>query len=241
MLCQLNISDKFRSLNFDERRKKISFIIYHYTETDNLDEAIKLLTCKKRRVSCHFVIDTNGDVYNLVDVNKRAWHAGESIWKRSNDINSRSIGIEIVYPGEKTKSKYSDSQILSIVKLTNILKKKFKISNKNILGHSDIAPNRKIDPGVFFPWKKLSKESIGTWVDHISDNEKLNQKEYQSFLKNLKRIGYSQVELNQRKFMGINKRIIENFHRHHLPELLQDTPNKSSLTKSIALVNLNSN
>ena len=70
MLCQLNISDKFRSLNFDERRKKISFIIYHYTETDNLEEAIKLLTSKKRRVSCHFVIDTNGDVYNLVDVNK---------------------------------------------------------------------------------------------------------------------------------------------------------------------------
>ena len=121
MLCQLNISDKFRSLNFDERRK-ISFIIYHYTETDNLDEAIKLLTCKKRRVSCHFVIDTNGDV-NLVDVNKRAWHAGESIWKRSNDINSRSIGIEIVVSWRKTKSKYSDSQILSIVKLTNILKK----------------------------------------------------------------------------------------------------------------------
>ena len=106
MLCQLNISHRYKSSNFDSRKKKISFLIFHYTETDNLAKAIKLLTNKKRRVSCHYLIDTNGTIYNLVDEKKRAWHAGESMWKRSKDINSRSIGIEIVYPGEVLGKKY---------------------------------------------------------------------------------------------------------------------------------------
>ena len=100
MLCQLNISNRFKSENFDIRKKKVSFIIFHYTETKNLEDAIKLLTNKKRKVSCHYVIDYNGSIYNLVDIKKRAWHAGESSWENLMDINSRSIGIEIVNPGE---------------------------------------------------------------------------------------------------------------------------------------------
>ena len=111
MLCQPNISHRYKSLNFDLRKKKISFLIFHYTETRDLAKAIKLLTDKKRRVSCHYIIDTNGKIYNLVDEKKRAWHAGESMWKKSKDINSRSIGIEIVYPGEISGKKYKKEQI----------------------------------------------------------------------------------------------------------------------------------
>ena len=82
MLCQLNISHRYKSLNFDIRKKKISFLIFHYTETKNLAKAIKLLTSEKRRVSCHYIVDINGKIYNLVDEKKRAWHAGESKWKK---------------------------------------------------------------------------------------------------------------------------------------------------------------
>ena len=98
MICQLNISDKFKSLNFDKRKKNISFIILHYTETKTLEEAISLLTDQERKVSCHFILDINGKIFNLVDLENRAWHAGESKWKNFKDLNSHSIGIEISNP-----------------------------------------------------------------------------------------------------------------------------------------------
>ena len=93
MLCQLNISNRFKSKNFDNRKKRVSFIIFHYTETKDLEEAVKLLTDKKRKVSSHYVIDYNGSIYNLVDIEKRAWHAGESCWKNLTDINWKSYGV----------------------------------------------------------------------------------------------------------------------------------------------------
>ena len=196
MLCQLNISHRYKSLNFDLRKKKISFLIFHYTETENLAKAIKLLTGKKRKVSCHYIIDKNGEIYNLVDEKKRAWHAGESMWKRSKDINSRSIGIEIVYPGEVLRKKYRKEQIESLIKLSLSLKKKYKICNQNILGHSDIAPYRKKDPGEKFPWRYLSKYKVGLW--HGLNEKKLSKMravkvdkyDENDFLKNLNKIGY---------------------------------------------------
>ncbi len=234
MLCQLNISHRYKSLNFDERKKKISFLIFHYTETNNLTKAIKLLTGKKRRVSCHYIIDTNGTIYNLVDEKKRAWHAGESMWKRSKDINSRSIGIEVVYPGEIIGKKYKKKQIESIIKLSLSLKKKYKILNQNILGHSDIAPGRKIDPGIYFPWKFLSKNSIGLWANNRPDNSKLDKENQKVFLKNLKKIGYPYLKINNNP--DFNRCIIKNFHRHHLPTMIKSEPNHTSLNKTIDLL-----
>ena len=94
---------KYYSPNFDLKTrssKSITLIVIHYTGMQSERESIKRLTNPKSKVSCHYLINTNGTIYNLVDEKKRAWHAGESMWKRSKDINSRSIGIEIVYPGE---------------------------------------------------------------------------------------------------------------------------------------------
>ena len=218
MICQLNISDKFRSLNFDKRKKKISFIILHYTETKTLEDAISLLTDQERKVSCHFILDINGKIFNLVDLENRAWHAGESKWKNFKDLNSHSIGIEIVYPGEKSDSKYAKEQIQSLIDLIIFLKKKYNIKNNRILGHSDIAPLRKIDPGKFFPWEELDKFSLGIWV---------------KFLINLKKIGYGYFsdKIN-------NKKVIDSFHRHHLPSLTGCPPTKSSLFKSQDILNL---
>ena len=235
MLCQLNISNRFKSENFDDRKKQISFIIFHYTETKNLEEAIKLLTNKKRKVSCHYVIDYNGSIYNLVDIKKRAWHAGESSWENLMDINSRSIGIEIVNPGEKKKIKYKVKQINSLIELTKLLKKKFKISNSRILGHSDIAPQRKIDPGIYFPWKKLNDNDIGLWVKDKYDKSKLTEKDFLFFLDNLKKLGYPYITNNLK---SKNKEIIESFHRHHLPKMFGKRLTKSSLLKSIDLLKI---
>ena len=226
----INISHKYKSKNFDKRKKKISFIIIHYTETKNLNEAINLLTSKTRRVSCHYIIDLDGSIYNLVDVDQRAWHAGESKWKRSEDINSRSIGIEIVNPGEISYKKYKKKQISSLVKLLIKLKKKFKIANNKILGHSDIAPLRKIDPGKHFPWKVLSENSLGIWVDEKISNLPLDKRQLNTLLKNLKRIGYPYIK--DEKFTQNNKKIINSFHRHHLNKLVDKFPTQTSLNKS---------
>ena len=235
MLCQLNISNRFKSENFDIRKKKVSFIIFHYTETKNLEDAIKLLTNKKRKVSCHYVIDYNGSIYNLVDIKKRAWHAGESSWENLMDINSRSIGIEIVNPGEKKKNRYKVKQINSLIELTKLLKKKFKISDSRILGHSDIAPQRKIDPGIYFPWKKLNENDIGLWVKDKYDKSKLTEKEFFFFLDNLKKFGYPYITNNSK---SKNNQIIESFHRHHLPKMVGKRLTKSSLLKSIDLLKI---
>ena len=95
MACQLNISHKYKSSNFDSRKKQITFIIIHYTETNTFKKALDLLTNKIRKVSCHYFINTDGKIFNLVNISDRAWHEGESKWMKSGDINSRSIGIEL--------------------------------------------------------------------------------------------------------------------------------------------------
>ena len=233
MICQLNISDKFKSANFDKRKKKISFIIIHYTETKTLQQAVSLLTDSKRKVSCHYLIDTDGKIFNLVKLESRAWHAGDSRWKNFTDLNSHSIGIEIVYPGEKSNSEYNQEQIKALVNLMIFLKKKYKINNNRILGHSDIAPLRKIDPGKFFPWEKLNKFSLGLWVKTREDFTDLNKSQYLKFLKNLNDIGYRYISSKTN-----NKKVIDSFHRHHLPSLVGFPPNKSSLLKSEDILNL---
>ena len=233
MICQLNICDKFKSNNFDKRKNNISFIIIHYTETKTLKEAISLLTDSTKKVSCHYVVDLNGKIFNLVDLKNRAWHAGESQWKNYKDLNSHSIGIEVVYPGEKSNSHYSQKQIKALINLIIFLKKKYKIKNDRILGHSDIAPLRKIDPGKFFPWEQLHKFSLGLWVKTRNEQEELNKKQYSKLLKNLNKIGYRYASSTTN-----TKKVINSFHRHHLPNLVGFPPNQSSLLKSQDILNL---
>ncbi len=237
-MSQPNILHNFKSKNFDSRKYKIQFIVLHYTETKNLEEAIDLLTSKKRKVSCHFVVDTDGQIYNLVSESKRAWHAGESSWKGLQDMNSRSIGIEMVNPGEKKLKNYPKAQINQLINLIHFLEEKFNIPFYNILGHSDIAPHRKIDPGKHFPWKELHKNKIGLWVEINQIKYRgLSAKEYDEFLQNLYGIGY---QLPKHKNLKINNfMIIDAFHRHFLPIQVGKKPNSISLIKSKKLLKLN--
>ena len=196
------------SPNFDIKKRKfkqIKFIIFHYTGMKNEKDAIKRLTSNKSKVSSHYFIKNNGEVITLVPELYISWHAGISSWQNYKSINKHSIGIEISNPGHSYKyKKFSKEQIHSILILTKYLIKKYKIKIKFILGHSDIAPFRKKDPGEKFPWKYLSKNKVGLWHD-LNEKKLLKIREKKvdkydeiNFFKNLYKIGYSRA-LNKPK------------------------------------------
>ena len=150
------------SPNFDKKKRKskeIKFLVFHYTGMKNEIEAIKKLTSTKSKVSSHYFVKRNGEILTLVPDLYVAWHAGVSNWKHYKSINKYSIGIEISNPGHQYEYvNYTSSQIKSILKLSKFLIKKYRIKSEFILGHSDISPDRKKDPGEKFPWQYFSKK-----------------------------------------------------------------------------------
>ena len=155
-------------------KKEIRFIIFHYTGMKSEKEAISRLTNIQSQVASHYLITRSGKIINLVPDLYIAWHAGVSSWKNLNSLNKNSIGIEITNPGHQFGyRKFSKKQINSIINLSKFLIKKYKINKRNILGHSDIAPDRKKDPGEKFPWRYLAKKNIGIW--HNLDKKKLRK------------------------------------------------------------------
>ena len=188
------------SPNFGVKKRKvkeIKFIIFHYTGMKKQNQAINRLTDSKSKVSSHYLIKNNGEILTLVPDLYVAWHAGVSSWKNYKSINKYSIGIEISNPGhEYSYKKFSKKQIKSIMKLSIYLKKKYKIKSNSILGHSDIAPDRKKDPGEKFPWKYLSKNKIGHWYN-LNEKKLIKKRNFTAdklekikFIKNLYEIGY---------------------------------------------------
>ena len=216
------------SPNFDKKKRKfkqIKFIIFHYTGMKNEKDAIKRLTDNKSKVSSHYFIKNNGKIITLVPELYISWHAGISSWQNYKSINKHSIGIEISNPGHNYNyKKFSKKQIHSILKLTKYLIKKYKIKNKFILGHSDIAPFRKKDPGEKFPWKYLSKKKVGLWHDLNEKKllkirkKKVGKYEKNNFLKNLYKIGYSKV-LNKNRNKNI-KLLTKAFQRRFRQDLV---------------------
>ena len=208
-----NFEDKKRS------KKSIKFLIFHYTGMKSEKKAIKRLTDFQSQVASHYLIKTNGDIVVFVPDLYIAWHAGFSSWKNYNFLNKNSIGIEISNPGhEFGYKKFSKKQINSLVKLSSFLIKKYKINKKNILGHSDIAVLRKVDPGEKFPWKLLSKNKIGMW-HNINYKKKLLIKkiskfDLQKFSKYLTKIGY---RINYSKSFQI-KQLTKVFQMRFRPE-----------------------
>ena len=197
------------SPNFDEKKrvsKKIKFLIFHYTGMKKERESIRKLTNINSKVSSHYLIKNNGEIIILVPELYIAWHAGVSFWKNFKLLNKSSIGIEISNPGHNFKYKrFSKKQINSLLSLSKFLIKKYKILPQNILGHSDIAPNRKKDPGEKFPWEYLFKKKIGFW--HNLDKKKLvkfrnlniSKLDQRLFYKNLIKIGYSEKNFKYSK------------------------------------------
>ena len=232
------------SPNFDikkRKRKEIKFIVFHYTGMKKDVDAINKLTYSKSKVSSHYFVKRNGEILTLVPDLYISWHAGISSWKNYKSLNKYSIGIEISNPGHQYEYKnFTKKQINSVLKLTRSIIKKYKIKSKFILGHSDIAPNRKKDPGEKFPWEFLAKRKIGFWHNLnqkilLAERRKvINAFDKDIFFKNLYKIGYTKsVNKKNNKYL---KKIILAFQRRFRQSLINGIVDKECLIISNKLI-----
>ncbi|WP_294540123.1 N-acetylmuramoyl-L-alanine amidase [uncultured Rhodoblastus sp.] len=164
------------SPNHGERLAPIDAIVLHYTGMASGEAALALLCDPTAQVSCHYLVWEDGRVWQLASESRRAWHAGKSLWAGESDLNSRSIGIEIVNPGHRDglpsrpheifggAPPFPEPQIAATIDLCRDIAARLAVRPERILGHSDIAPDRKIDPGEIFPWPRLHEAGIGHWV-----------------------------------------------------------------------------
>jgi len=237
----INYSPNFYPIK--RNKKNIKFIIFHYTGMKSESSAIKKLIKIQSEVSSHYLIKNNGEILTLVPDLYIAWHAGKSSWKNYVSLNKDSIGIEISNPGHKFKyRKFSNKQIISLLKLSKFLIKKYKVDPKNILGHSDIAPNRRKDPGEKFPWKYFSQNKVGLWhivkKKELIKNRKFKIRKIDKifFFNNLFKIGYSKKvpkDLNKERYL---KSTIKAFQRRFRQELINGKIDRECLLISTNLL-----
>jgi N-acetylmuramoyl-L-alanine amidase len=189
----------------------------------SLQSAVERLLSKKYEVSSHYLISRTGKIIQLVKDNNIAWHAGISNWFKFKNLNKNSIGIELENKGHQYGYQaFPSKQIVQLIKILKILKRKFKIKNINITGHSDIAPNRKIDPGEKFPWKKLYKNDLAIW--HSLDEQfiknfrlkKLININKKNMLRMIKKLGYTRVLTAD----SLDKDFIKAFQRRYRQDLI---------------------
>jgi len=228
--------DSYYSPNFDKKKRSknsIKIIVIHYTGMQSERESLSRLCNPKSKVSSHFVISQNGRVYRLVQDNQIAWHAGKSCWGKYKNLNKNSIGIELVNKGHKFGyTNFKKKQLLSLIKICKSLIKKYKIKKRNVVGHSDIAPLRKIDPGEKFPWKRLADNGIGIWYRGKPTllrkyrNIKILEKKYKiKFIKNINKIGYC-FSVKKKSFFI---KTVRSFQRHYRKELINGLLDKECL------------
>jgi N-acetylmuramoyl-L-alanine amidase len=219
---KIKTSKKY-AFNFDLKKRKkrqIIFLIFHYTGMISEKAAIKRLTGIQPEVSSHYLIKNNGEIVILVPELYIAWHAGISQWHKKKQLNKCSIGIEISNPGHQNGYKnFSKKQINSLIKLSRYLIKKYKIKKNFVLGHSDISPDRKLDPGEKFPWNLLFKNKIGIWHNlnerklSLLRGKKVSNFENKHFMKNLKKIGYTSKSKICKSKQKFQKLLIKAFQR----------------------------
>lgn len=176
----MKIIQKYSS-HYDERKTPIDMIVFHATATNSIEETLEIFIEKEDggRVSSHYVIDRDGTIYQVVSEEKRAWHAGVSAWGDiKEDVNSHSIGIEFQCPaaGERSFIHFSDEQIAAGIDLCKDIMQRYQIKPENVVAHSDIAPNRKFDPGETFPWEKFYQNGLAANPDRrpiLNNNREL--------------------------------------------------------------------
>jgi N-acetylmuramoyl-L-alanine amidase len=146
------------SPNFDERDQPVSMIVLHYTGMQDAQSAIDRLRDPEAKVSCHYLVDEDGRILRMVPEEKRAWHSGRSWWRGLSGVNDASIGIELVNPGHQWGYReFPEEQIDALIRLVADIKERHGITRGNVVGHSDVAPTRKQDPGELFPWSRLAR------------------------------------------------------------------------------------
>lgn len=183
----MKILKKFSSLNYNERAAGtfVDSVVLHYTAMSTADAALKWLCNPTSKVSCHYLIDEEGSLFLLVPEEKRAWHAGPSHWEGQDDMNSRSIGIELANLGNGA---FPKRQIDSLSSLLKEIVKRYKINPSRVLAHSDVAPQRKIDPGPWFPWHYLASQNLALWVSRQHLKKEISN--VMDFQRDLRAFGY---------------------------------------------------
>lgn len=200
------------SPNWDERTSPVSMIVLHYTALPTFEESLQRLCDPANpmgRVSSHYLIREDGAIYRLVDDGERAWHAGAGSWRGITDVNSASVGIEIQNIGMDDQGRpvpFPDEQIESVIALCRDIQRRYDVPERNVVGHGDTAPCRKIDPGAAFNWKLLAEEGVGIWTDELETPRK-------SMGEMLQDIGYDISDVSA---------ATEAFKRHWFPEALED-------------------
>ena len=224
------------SPNFDSKKRSknsIKIIVIHYTGMQSERESLAKLCNPKSKVSSHFLINQNGKVYRLVQDDRVAWHAGKSCWGNYKNLNKNSIGIELVNKGHQLGyTNFKKKQLISLIKILKKTIRKYKIKKKYIVGHSDIAPLRKIDPGEKFPWNKLAKKNIGIWhnfqpnfLKKLRKVKILTTQDKVNFVKNLNNIGYCLSIKKKPIFI----KTIKAFQRRYRRELINGVLDKECL------------
>jgi N-acetylmuramoyl-L-alanine amidase len=208
-----------KSPNYNDRSGGgVKYLIMHYTGMETGQAALQRLCDAEASVSAHYLIDLNGDVYSLVPEEKRAWHAGISQWEDDIDINDLSIGIELVntghsYPGYESEYKaFPQEQMNSLIKISKKIIERHQIKPWHVLGHSDIAWKRKIDPGELFDWKGLAREGIGSFIENPKKEVSFSMN-VNSFLRKLNSYGYDTQCSNDD-----SHEIMTAFQRHFRPQ-----------------------
>jgi N-acetylmuramoyl-L-alanine amidase len=217
------------SPNFDARNPRVPlrFIVLHYTGMKSAEEALARLCDPAAKVSAHYLIDEEGQAFHLVDEQHRAWHAGESCWQGITDINSASIGVELSNPGhEFGYQAFPSAQINALKELMHDIIRRHNLSPAATLAHSDVAPERKQDPGELFPWRELAAEGLGLWpVPQEADYASASEGDTRALLK---AIGYECLP-------GGEKPALLAFQRHYYPENLTGEADPETVARLRAL------
>lgn len=211
------------SPNYNERKDGAApgFLIIHYTGMQSAKAALERLCDPLAQVSAHYLIDEDGAVYRLVEEDKRAWHAGKSHWDGIEDINSHSIGIELVNPGHEFGYRaFPEKQLAALLALCRDIRSRHNIPDERVLAHSDIAPARKEDPGELFDWQRLAKEGIGLWPQPLKEDFE----QAAGLVYNARRLraAFAAYGYNPKEKL---KAVITAFQRHFQPEVFK-TPEK---------------
>ncbi len=222
----------FPSPNHGVRARPISALVLHYTGMPTAESALELLCSPIAEVSAHYFVDEDGAVLQLVPEERRAWHAGASFWAGETDMNSASVGVEIVHPGHIDPRPFPDAQIEAVIALCRDICERRRIAADRVLAHSDIAPRRKIDPGEFFPWDRLARAGVGRCVQPFPPHETGLA---------LDAVG-PEVSLLQRKLAAFGYKVIETgvfdedtasavsaFQRHYRPSQVDGRADNSTI------------
>lgn len=230
------------SPNFDARTAPPDMLLLHYTGMPTGDAALTRLCDPESKVSAHYLVEEDGRIFALVPEERRAWHAGVSFWRGSTDINGLSIGIEVVNPGHEFGYRpFPGAQIEAVVTLLGDIRSRWTIPDARILGHSDVAPDRKEDPGELFPWRDLALAGHGLWAEPppapgaalAEGDEGPGVFTLQA---GLTRLGYDSAPSGA--FDWATATIVRAFQRHWRPDMVDGVADGATRARLIALLRL---